>query len=198
MITWVNCSSGPNVKSHIFTIQVILSASSTFFRDLLSNDHPQPLLLRGLKVCLDWILYFHINELSTSGNRSDIGGGLHLPRGSGSWKGQLVRLSGNRGEAEAERPRKDTRALGLSGHYFFFSLCTCCVKLPSSPLKQSIAVHGYLFFKLIEGKCWPFQHCCMKTKCAEVQKVEGKVVKNHVITLRLLEHFCEIAKLYLQ
>lgn len=31
--------------------QVILSASSTFFRDLLgSNDHPQPLLLRGLKV----------------------------------------------------------------------------------------------------------------------------------------------------
>ena len=35
------------------SFQVILSASSTFFRDLLANDHPQPLLLRGLKVWLD-------------------------------------------------------------------------------------------------------------------------------------------------
>jgi len=40
------CEDGQQIRAH----KVILSASSTFFRDLLSaNDHPQPLLLRGLK-----------------------------------------------------------------------------------------------------------------------------------------------------
>jgi len=39
------CEDGQQIRAH----KVILSASSTFFRDLLANDHPQPLLLRGLK-----------------------------------------------------------------------------------------------------------------------------------------------------
>ena len=65
----------------------------------------------------------------------------------GGGEGQLVRLSGNWGEVEAERPRKDTRALGISGHYFFFSLYM---------LRQTIiltieAKHScaWMFFKLI-------------------------------------------------
>ena len=85
----------------IFHFQVILSASSTFFRDLLSgNDHPQPLLLRGLKVYLRSLVekvtqyssYLQSNVAMVTnstfivpllGIRSDISDRLHLPRGGG-------------------------------------------------------------------------------------------------------------------
>ena len=94
------------IYCHNKHFQVILSASSTFFRDLLSgNDHPQPLLLRGLKVYLRSLvekvtqfssplsikvamvaLFFHATFrfiVPLLGIRSDISDRLHLPRGGG-------------------------------------------------------------------------------------------------------------------
>ena len=56
-----------------------------------------------------------------SGIRSDISGGLYLSRGGGGWEGQPLRLSRNRGEVEAERPGKDSRALSVSGEENFDS-----------------------------------------------------------------------------
>ena len=72
---WVNwCPKAPHIiSSTCVSFQVILSASSTFFRDLLANDHPQPLLLRGLKVWLDSaLILFCVYNNATAFQGSDL------------------------------------------------------------------------------------------------------------------------------
>ena len=61
-----------------------------------------------MRLDCDLIVFYIFIFSLISGSRSDIGGGFHLPRGGGGGEGQLVRLSGDRGEVETERPRKDT------------------------------------------------------------------------------------------